>query len=762
MMTKPCTPDRVCRVLALAALLCLPWRAAAAFEALADLDRLNVVWDSPSKNSSGSMPIGNGDIGLNVWVEENGDLLLLISKTDAWDENSRLLKVGRVRIALTPSPFVKGQPFRQELKLREGMIEIQSTISNQTSKILVWVDANRPVIHVESEGPQPHGVTAKIEVWRTEKRPFQEAEWGSCWHMHDGANQPGVQCFVTPDTVVESSPRVVWFHRNEYSVWPIGMKLQGLESVMGRLQDPLLHRTFGAALGGAGFAKPDPRTLQSQKPARTHSLAIYVQTAQTPTPEAWVEQLAQSIKAADAVSLAKAREQHQRWWQEFWNRSWVRISGNAEAEQVTRSYALQRWVSACGGRGASAIKFNGSIFTVENRDGDDVRSDPDWRAWGGDYWWQNTRLPYWPMLAAGDYDSMRSLFKMYGDTLELARARNRLWFNCDGAYVVETMSFWGLMSNGDYGWDRQGRKVTDVSNSYIRWIWSSGLDLVMMMFDYYEHTQDRKFLQVELLPWTDAMVLYFDTRFKRDAAGKLVIDPDQSIETYQDGVINATPDVAGLRAVVQRLLALPANVTDAAARRRWQRFQGELPELPMITRDGKKLVLPAEKFGGRANCENPELYTVFPFRIYGVGKPDLDIGRATFAARSEQAFHGWQQNAVQAALLGLTAEARRMLVSNAGNKHGGSRFPAFWGPNYDWVPDQCHGGNILSTTQAMLMQTEGDRIILLPAWPPDWNVAFKLHAPRNTTVEGVFTDGKLELLKVTPASRQKDVQVQTP
>ena len=182
----------------------------------------------------------------------------------------------------------------------------------------------------------------------------------------------------------------------------------------------------------------------------------------------------------------------------------------------------------------------------------------------------------------------------------------------------------------------------------------------------------------------------------------------------------------------------------------------------MTERDGKKYVLPAEKFAGRSNCENPELFPVFPFRIYGIGKPDLEIGRNTFAARIEKAFHGWQQSSIQAAMLGLTDEARRMLVQNASSKHGGSRFPAFWGPNYDWVPDQCHGGNILSTTQAMLMQTEGDRIILLPAWPPDWNVAFKLHAPRNTTVEGVFTDGKLELLKVTPASRQKDVQVQTP
>ena len=35
----------------------------------------NVIWDTPSENSMGSMPAGNGDIGINLWVEKNGDLL---------------------------------------------------------------------------------------------------------------------------------------------------------------------------------------------------------------------------------------------------------------------------------------------------------------------------------------------------------------------------------------------------------------------------------------------------------------------------------------------------------------------------------------------------------------------------------------------------------------------------------------------------------------------------------------------------------------
>ena len=65
----------------------------------------DVVWTTPSNDSTGSMPIGNGDIGANVWVAQNGDLVFYLSKTDAWSENARLLKLGKVRVALTPNPF---------------------------------------------------------------------------------------------------------------------------------------------------------------------------------------------------------------------------------------------------------------------------------------------------------------------------------------------------------------------------------------------------------------------------------------------------------------------------------------------------------------------------------------------------------------------------------------------------------------------------------------------------------------------------------
>ncbi|MDR0703844.1 MAG: hypothetical protein LBF88_02540, partial [Planctomycetaceae bacterium] len=82
----------------------------------------------------------------------------------------------------------------------------------------------------------------------------------------------------------------------------------------------------------------------------------------------------------------------------------------------------------------------------------------------------------------------------------------------------------------------------------------------------------------------------------------------------------------------------------------------------------------------------------------------------------------------------------------------------FWGPNYDWIPDQDHGGILTKGVQSLVMQCDGKRIDLFPAFPADWDCDFKLNAPYKTTVEGQLKNGKLINLKVTPKEREKDVR----
>lgn len=59
--------------------------------------------------------------------------------------------------------------------------------------------------------------------------------------------------------------------------------------------------------------------------------------------------------------------------------------------------------------------------------------------------------------------------------------------------------------------------------------------------------------------------------------------------------------------------------------------------------------------------------------------------------------------------------------------------------------------------QEMLMQTSENEIRLLPAWPEDWDVDFRLHAPENTIVEGSVRNGEIQDLNVTPEQRLADV-----
>ena len=130
----------------------------------------NLIWHSPSENSMGSMPAGNGDIGINLWVERNGDLLFYLSKSDAWNENCRLFKLGRIRLSLTPNPFAEGNWFLQELKLNDGIIHIEGGSKNNPLSVDVRVDANHPVVEMKVKSATPVEGKVSLEIWRDHRR----------------------------------------------------------------------------------------------------------------------------------------------------------------------------------------------------------------------------------------------------------------------------------------------------------------------------------------------------------------------------------------------------------------------------------------------------------------------------------------------------------------------------------------------------------------------------------------------------------------
>ena len=537
------------------------------------------------------MPLGNGDISVMAWAEENGDLLLYVGKCDSWDENGRLLKLGRLRLHFSHNPFAAGQPFRQTLHADRAEIEIVTGGSQRESRIRLWVDAQ------PAGGPHRNGIGSGVRTGnasgslahcgtRTGGRrrllPDRQAVEGRTYEGHAGHDS---RCSRLSGLV----------SRNERSVWTGTLKYQGIGELISKFQDPLLALTSGALVRGNDLRVVDRTTLRSAAPSKRFVVSVHPRAAQTASAEDWLVGLRKQAEASDQVALDQAC-------------ATTVPGGIVLAAKSPRCFGLAG--SGAGGaglqppevsagvasRGRFPMKFNGSLFTVDGtraaaQAGATIPEvyDADFRLWGGGYWFQNCRLLYWPMLMAGDFDLMPPFFRMYQEALPLAEARTRIYFKHGGAFFPETMAFWGTYLNENYGYDRTGKTIPssdviasvrgqtqrdplqpgEVANTYIRRYWQGGIELLAMMLDYHALTQDERFANDTLLPLARPILTFYREHYPhRDEHGKIVFAPAQAIETWQVAV-NPLPEIAGLHWVTDGLLctAGPRNTSRPATAR---------------------------------------------------------------------------------------------------------------------------------------------------------------------------------------------------
>lgn len=720
----------------------------------------NVIWGTPGRSSTDSMPLGNGETGINIWTEENGDCCLYLARTDAWDEAGRLAKLGRVRIHMEPP--LPQDLFRQELDLETGSVNISAGRGENAVCLRVWVDAHRQIIWADMDSTSPRSLTVSLEIWRTTPQTFAPGslELGS-FIGQDGEKDP---VCIAADTVLDGGNTcVMWHHRNPSSIWMRTLTQQGLDEYVNPQDDPLLNRTFGGGFIGTGLIRTTPQTLTSEKPQCQCQLAIATHTSVCAEKENWEEEVQALLKNGHAAEHDEAWLQHAAWWRARWSDHHITLSGDATAQRVGQGYALHRFMLLACGRGAFPIKFNGALFTMDTSEkGSPV--DADYRRWGGPYWFQNTRLAYWPMLMAGDHDCLKPFFEMYHHQLPLAKARTKKYYDHNGAYLSETATFWGSYRLGDYGYERDNLPIGITKNTYIRRHWDGALELLTMHLEAEAFQSDETFWKERILPLAREVLAFFEEHYPlKDGYGHAHFSPSQSLETWQKAT-NPTPIVAGLRWCLHLLLDEPQkNAIPDADRTRWEAFLAILPPIPTrsIPHSSRRTVLPASEYDELLNCENPELYAIFPYRMYSLFRDDIDAAQAAFDARLFKKIPGWGQDGIQAALLGRTDEAAELVTSNFSKSEPNCRFPAFWGPNFDWIPDMDHGGTACIALQRMLLQYDGDQLLLLPAWPKNWAADFRLHAPKNTIIEGRVEGGNITRLSVTPPEREKDIRTHT-
>jgi hypothetical protein len=302
-------------------------------------------------------------------------------------------------------------------------------------------------------------------------------------------------------------------------------------------------------------------------------------------------------------------------------------------------------------------------------------------------------------------------------------------------------------------------------NAWLEYQWDTVFEFCLMILETERYaSRDIK----KYVPLMESCLTFYNEHYQYlakqrgskafDENGDLILYPGSATETYKMAY-NSSSTIAALKTILLRLLELPAGYLSDEKRIEWHTMLNRIPPLNFREFNGKPTISPAKLWERVNHTESPQLYPVFPWGIYGLGKPGLDTAINTFKYDTDlvksRSHIGWRQDNIFAARLGLIDEAWRLNFLKL--KDSGRRFPAFWGPGFDWTPDHNWGGSGMIGLQEMLMQVDGKKIYLLPAWPKDKDVHFKLHAPYQTTVEAILKNGKLEFLKISPESRRVDV-----
>lgn len=770
-----------------------------------EIDQYNVVYHSLGKSDRSAMPLGNGQTGISLWVEEEGNLQFYIGHTDAQTEIDRNVKLGKVILKLEPNPFTNDAEFTQELILREGCIKVKAKKGLEILVAKIFVASEIDEIYVEIESTYPVKASAELFSWRTGDKVSTE--------IPNKENEVGTFICETADYVYSQDNGIVFYHKNGTTCVRSTALIEGLSDSLDKIVDTLDNRTFGGFLTLSNGIIINEQCVASRTERKQHILKVSTFCEQQEDTQGLVKKVI--LKHLSNSDSNKAAESTAQFWDTYFGKSFIFVRGdqvpkafvpediaevclepqetNDVPSKVTQSYLLTKFMFACSGKGKTPIYFNGMIFNLmpglnkhlEFKDFCKIFSaqpesqptlmiNPDEKGWEDCInLWQNVRLPYAAMLERGEFDSVKVLFDYYRNFWEINRVRAKCYYDAEGQYNTEMTHTFGLQPLSVYGVDRAG-----LADGYAINRWggaidiSPGLELCYMMLDYYDYTRDEQFLKSEVLIYAEDLLHFIETRFKKRVEGKIQLTKLQCLETYFD-TTNPITVVAGMHAVTDRILLLP--VEKVPNRSFFEKFKEIIPEMPVEKDgDGRIVLAPAKIYEDkRMNVESPILYPTYPFRMFTHYKGDKKLifdtfnhnGIVTKCYRPHlheyspgfPSYGGWQYISMVTALLGMTNETKEMLENNCSLKNPGCRFPAMWGPVHASVPDGDHAANITNTLQLMAMQSEGDKIYILPAWPSDWDVSFKLYAGNNTIVECEYVAGKIERLVITPNERMKDV-----
>ena len=547
---------------------------------------------------------------------------------------------------------------------------------------------------------------------------------------------------------VQDGTYLSW-HTNATSIYNEANAACGFEMEDG---DLLLGRSFGLALrmDGDGAMTWMPGRLAAA--ASAHRTLWIVGGATQAGEAAWKADVLGRLGAARALSQSDFVAGHEAWWQAFWDRSWVEFD-DPRGRYIRQRAAVDcfRYYTACSaGEGRETpLRYMNDLLSYEPVQR--VESVMDKTTLG-------TYQAVFGALRTGDLGAVRSRVGYYGKVLPLLRRHSQARFGHAGAVCPSVHNLWG----GFVHWDGQDQR-TEADDPAVRYGWTGNLWMLLLMCDYVGVSGDGAFADDELQPFAWEVLTFFAAHYREREDVHMVLSPGAAGETWS-GVRNSAETICALRAVLPRLISLGQergwDVLD------WQDLLAAVPPIPRGKFDIQRvefphgrilpgnLLVPAEDLSQtdpptNLSNQHTELYAIWPAKLMVRDVADRAIAQESYDARVwPRRRDGWNLDMVHAATLQNVAELDRWYPLQF---EGVVTFPC--GLAQETSPKQkgADGVSLFPGSQGLgtvalpvierLLQDYPDLLIVLPAWPSEFGVRYRLFSPFAGAVEVEYVPG---------------------
>ena len=699
-----------------------------------------------------SLPIGNGRIGTRIWTGEGGNqpaLRMLLNHADVYAfpvysettrDQQQMYANGCAGVTIDFGEGVFGESTtRNRLSLHDAL----ATVSGEGvgARLIAWHRKDVVAVEVTDERDEPKPISVALTLLRAANDITGPHHAISVVSITDGDVQ------LTQE-FTEKTNR------------PLLEDFQAATATRARI----IGRTATAA---------DDKLVAS---AGRGSFVILIAVAQGRNVglERLSKEAGDTLDQAAGEGFERLLADNQRYWSDYWSRSFIHMSGTDELAAMTRFYLWGQYLAACTMRGNIPPKHNDMIFAQK-----------DQRVWCPPLWWYNASAQQGWQYEANRGELLEPVFRWnWGNREAYANAAERSW-NSRGWYVPETSSFDGPELLPEGRTKPEGRRaqylLSSVGAEFTARNTYNMAKFAAMYYKKYQFTGDEQWLEERAYPAARAVAeFYCGLKAGCQAAGGVDYGPEGTVilKKHDDGKYhlygtmshehiwwgrNIIEDLAAIRGIFPLAIELSEKSgVDADKRAEWREVLDNLAPYPRSEMEGAisglgpgtwcQGLAPHGNLRGNKNDESPRMGPVTGdfldvLTLESENPEEWKVAMATLDKHPGTGKEKLQPSGYYSVVPARMGRADLVKIALPAQYRSSNGPP---GLSYTL---QGHGNFSRAIHSALLLSISptptGKPVIrVMESWPHEWDVDFQLQAKGGFLVSSSLRDGKIRFVEI--------------